>query len=391
MFRIRCARLLSLCVNAIILETASSFVSPEYVCSPFTSPIRLSSTRVYSPRRPTLYQRPYELRVLTSPTSCPRIAYNDLRATTLYYRIDQNATGLYQALMAPISNHLRTHYVSKEDEAYKWHRRLGHVSAGTIQKTIPMVTGISVKGMNSIPFCDPWELAKSNRSPRPKVRNESRRSTKPQDLLHADFVGPTRQASLKGSKYFIPMNDDAIGLSLIRFMRLKSHANSMLKDMMTELETVFRGKVKSIKIRSIRSGNAKELISDEFENWLSKRGTSHEKSAPYSPESNGKAKRLNRTLTDMARSMLVDARPVPNRNQLWAEAIHTTNYLRNRMYTSAGTEGNITPYEAIMGKKPGISHIRLFGSKACMHIRKKRRSSKFGERAQIWYCVGYTS
>ena len=35
MFRIKCVQLQSLCVNAIILETASSFVSPDYVCSPF--------------------------------------------------------------------------------------------------------------------------------------------------------------------------------------------------------------------------------------------------------------------------------------------------------------------------------------------------------------------
>ena len=74
MFRIRCVRLLSPCANAIILETTSSFVSPDYVCSPFTSTILLSSTRVYSPRRPTLYQRPYEYRVLTSPTSARRLS-----------------------------------------------------------------------------------------------------------------------------------------------------------------------------------------------------------------------------------------------------------------------------------------------------------------------------
>ena len=75
-FRIRCVRLLSLCVNAIILETASSFVSPDYVCSLFTSTVRSSSTRVYSPRRPTLYERPYDLRLLrvhTSPYESPAV------------------------------------------------------------------------------------------------------------------------------------------------------------------------------------------------------------------------------------------------------------------------------------------------------------------------------
>ena len=61
------------------------------MCSPFTSTIRLPSTRVYSPRRPTLYQRPYELRV---PTSCPQLQYNVLRAATLYYN-DHRWTHIY--------------------------------------------------------------------------------------------------------------------------------------------------------------------------------------------------------------------------------------------------------------------------------------------------------
>ena len=82
MFRIRCVRLLSPCVNAIILETASSFVSPDYVCSPFTPTIRLSSTRVYSPCRPTLYQRPYELRVPTRARRLSITTYELSRYTT---------------------------------------------------------------------------------------------------------------------------------------------------------------------------------------------------------------------------------------------------------------------------------------------------------------------
>ena len=59
-FRIRCIRLLSLYVNAIILETASSFVSPDYVCSPFTFTVRSSSTRVSGPRPHSLYQRSHD-------------------------------------------------------------------------------------------------------------------------------------------------------------------------------------------------------------------------------------------------------------------------------------------------------------------------------------------
>lgn len=57
----------------------------------------------------------------------------------------------------------------------------------------------------------------------------------------------------------------------------------------------------------------------------------------------------------------------------------------------ACTKGSITPYEAIMGKNAGISHIQVLVSKAHMHISMERLSCKFGERVQIGYCVGYTS
>ena len=72
-FRIRCVRLLSLCVNAIILETASSFVSPDSVGSPFTSTVRSLSTRVYSPRPLALPTSLRLLRVLTSPYELPAV------------------------------------------------------------------------------------------------------------------------------------------------------------------------------------------------------------------------------------------------------------------------------------------------------------------------------
>ena len=61
MFRIRCLRLLSPYVNAIILEIAWSFVCPDTCVRWFTPTVRTFSTRVYSPRplrstnAPTIY------------------------------------------------------------------------------------------------------------------------------------------------------------------------------------------------------------------------------------------------------------------------------------------------------------------------------------------------
>ena len=53
---------------------------------------------------------------------------------------------------------------------------------------------------------------------------------------------------------------------------------------------------------------------------------------PYSPEQNGVAERMNRTLVEYARAMIAHA---GLSNSYWAEAIATAAYIRNRMPTTA--------------------------------------------------------
>lgn len=74
---------------------------------------------------------------------------------------------------------------------------------------------------------------------------------------------------------------------------------------MLELESVY--KEQGTKVRCIRTCNAKEFLSFTFQDWLRGHGTTHELSATYSPESNGKAERINRTLIYIARPLLSHA------------------------------------------------------------------------------------
>ncbi len=54
-------------------------------------------------------------------------------------------------------------------------------------------------------------------------------------------------------------------------------------------------------------------------------------------------------------------------NRLWAEAVATAAYLRNRTMTSAN-EDCLTPYEKWYGRKPDISHLRVFGCTAYSYV-----------------------
>ena len=104
---------------------------------------------------------------------------------------------------------------------------------------------------------------------------------------------------------------------------------------------------------------------------------------PKTPQQNGVAERLNRTMVETTRSMLIDAK-LPYR--FWAEALSTAVYLRNRSPIKA-VDG-ITPSEAWTGKKPDVAHMRVFGCEAYAHIPKDERR-KLDPKARKSILLGY--
>lgn len=119
------------------------------------------------------------------------------------------------------------------------------------------------------------------------------------------------------------------------------------------------------KVKTLRSDNGGEYTSKKFEAYLKSEGIRHECTIPKTPEQNGVAERLNRTLDESSRSMLLDAKLS---QKFWAEAVSTVVYLKNRCPTKA-IEG-MTPYEAWHGEKPKVDHLRVFGCDAYAHIPK---------------------
>ncbi len=61
------------------------------------------------------------------------------------------------------------------------------------------------------------------------------------------------------------------------------------------------------KLKVLRTDNGGEYTSKKFEEYLKKEGIRHEKTIPKTSEQNGVSERLNRTLVESARSMLLDA------------------------------------------------------------------------------------
>lgn len=106
-------------------------------------------------------------------------------------------------------------------------------------------------------------------------------------------------ASYNGASYFATLFDDSSSVSLVRLLAKRSEAHKAVQDMILELENTAASTVK----RS-RSDNGTEYISAALKNSLEVKGIQQALSSPYSPESNGKAGRPNRTLNDRARTMI---------------------------------------------------------------------------------------
>lgn len=96
------------------------------------------------------------------------------------------------------------------------------------------------------------------------------------------------------------------------------------------------------------------------------------------------AERKNRTVVEMARSML-KAKNLPN--SFWAEAVATTVHLLNISPTKA--VWNHTPFEAWYDKKPVVSNLRIFGSIADAHVSAEKRQ-KLDDKSVKCIFIGYS-
>lgn len=74
-------------------------------------------------------------------------------------------------------------------------------------------------------------------------------------------------------------------------------------------------------------------------------------------------------------------------NSYWAEAVSTAVHIRNRSESSTLKEDQ-TPYEKWHGKKPDVSHFKVFGCIAYAHIPDSQRR-KLDKKAQKYRFVGY--
>ena len=262
-----------------------------------------------------------------------------------------------------------------------WHRRLGHVHHAAISHMAKhsLVKGLQIAGGTTTQQpCKGCLAGKMARAPIPHASDT--RATGLLDLVHTDVAGPMETSSKGGARYFVTFIDDKSRWLSVYPIAHKSDSFSSFQHFRNTAET-HTGR----KIRQLRSDGGGEYFSNEFSEFLITHGITRQTTAPYTPQQNGVSERMNRTLKDLIRAML-HHNSVPA--DFWAEALDCAAYVRNRV-TSRGIPSDKTPFELWMGRKPDISHLKVFGSQ-CWYKVPQIRLTSLNSRSSPAMMIGYS-
>lgn len=239
-----------------------------------------------------------------------------------------------------------------------WHRRMGHICNNNLRSVKEACFGVIFTKGNNEP-CVTCVKGKQTRRPH---REEGSRATELLELIHTDVVGPLKDASFSGTRYLVTFVDDFSRKLFVHPIRNKSD----VFDTFVEFKKMVENQC-SKKIKVLRSDNGGEYLSNRFSSFLKSNGIVHQTTCPYSPEQNGVAERINRTLIERVRCMLIDS---GLDNRFWAEAVVTAGFLINRVPCRSQ---NRSPEEIWSGRRPNLKFLRVFGCPALVHIPKEKR------------------
>ena len=139
-----------------------------------------------------------------------------------------------------------------------------------------------------------------------------------------------------------------------------------------------------LKVKCLRSDNGGEYINGGFSEYCAAQGIRMEKTIPGTPQQNGVAERMNRTLNERARSMRWHA-GLPK--TFWADAVSTAAYLINRG-PSVPMEFRL-PEEVWSGKEVKLSHLKVFYCVSYVHI-DSNACSKLDAKSKICFFISYS-
>ncbi|CAI7885822.1 unnamed protein product [Closterium sp. NIES-53] len=183
------------------------------------------------------------------------------------------------------------------------HKRLGHPSYTSMDATFRNgdVEGLSISDKTSPlkPPCDSCLRGKISKTPFPT--GGDKRTTRPLELVHSDIMDlGDAHPSLR---YVLTLKDDYTNYLWVAPLARRSDMATVFSAWHREMKT----KLPTKPLAALRTDNGGEYTANAFTDYLSSHGINHQTSLPHTPQQNGVAERVNRTLMNRVRAMTTGA------------------------------------------------------------------------------------
>ncbi|GJR54721.1 retrovirus-related pol polyprotein from transposon TNT 1-94 [Tanacetum coccineum] len=126
-----------------------------------------------------------------------------------------------------------------------------------------------------------------------KVRDT--RKLRGSSIVHTNVYGPTTVASIGGSRYYVTFIDDSSRKVWVNFLKNKSEIFNTFKKWKATVENET-----NLRVKCLKSDNGGEYSSQDFIEYCVENGIRMLKTIPETPQQNGVAARMNRTLNESA-------------------------------------------------------------------------------------------
>ena len=162
-----------------------------------------------------------------------------------------------------------------------------------------------VTGLSNIKFatdhicheCAKCKHVKSSFQPKKVVR-----TTRPFELVHMDLCGPMHVQGRKGHSYVFVLVDDYSRYTWTIFLKFKNETFEEFEILVKQVQNKINHQ-----LVSIHSDHGSEFDNVSFVTYCNDHGVTHNFSAPRTSQQNGVVERKNRTLEEMARTMLLES------------------------------------------------------------------------------------
>ena len=310
--------------------------------------------------------------------------YKDDKVLCYVNKLDGHWTLSKSALGCPTSTgHLNSVNTTSKDERptitatkTQWHQIMGHPYDDSLQRLPEAAEGVKITSDEAI-ACEPCRLSKATQqvSRRP---GQEEQVTRPFQRVSFDLI--QMDEAYNGDQWISHFKCFYTSMNHVYTHSSKSETTDIVKEYVNLVYNRYNQAVTYMRL------DGESSLGGNFDEFVKSRGITTERSAPYVPAQNGHAEKAGRSIITMARTMRIQAH-LPS--SLWPEIVRTAGYLLNRLpHRRSGWK---TPFEAVQGKKPSLSHLHVYGCTAYSLIYGIPRKQKLEARAQIGYLIGYDS